>query len=1244
RALYDFDSNESTNLSFKRNDIIQVLTQLESGWWDGLCNGERGWFPSNYVTAYEGNHMLDEDEKLIDWITQHTPDGDAFYYNTKTGESSWELPIDDNESYSSTYTTSGNSNSRTLPENWVQQPTVDGRFYYYNVITKEIKWTYPKNGTMNATSSNSDISEYKDDEIELQKNYLKNDKIEDKASIINSKDSQTSNDTIQQMSQQRRSIENLSLIWTQKFTAQGRVFYYNKLTGETTWNFDNINADGQLMKVGDEILSNGGESGDEDLHEPLSPTPTLSMYSQPKIFSEDSILPNVNELVTWDSLLQNIILAIDNLNLAVLENLKQNYTSYTNAIVESVRIMLYASGTIEKDSPAIKHNKNLKVYHRRIMASLSKLVLSTKVASDVWPPPDSTQKLKNDAYEVLVAVRQFVQASEHIVVIRRVDPRILESTIGGSWRGNSNLLQTQKNGKNGIIRTNDRIPNLPSISSSISSQENNSIPNSPTHLYSQSRSLSNDLIASLDQTSRNISQTIVSLLSHVNKVIDTPHSISSSNISFASQLISQTKQVVTQVGQFLSLIEDINLDDLNESSLDTINEFKIAKQSTYNSIAGLVICIQSATDPLAPLNVMDQVLIATNKVDKAVADVVLATKFLVEEKDAQEQMKIQAMRPRRPSTVEVPPTKRRITSNSNSLDQIVETDLTTTDQSMTLKEAQSSTAGIKIVPEDDIIINDGDSTIVDLSSDDHDLPMSPISTNESYRLRSDSSVSSSTYNDALSFQTHSRSNSQFVSASADYPYSSSPPLTIEGTSGTISPRSENKVKKFFGEIVPHSHKQKEDKPWFLNHDYDQSEMIFNMEGYVKGGTLNALIERLTMHDLLDSNFIATFLLTYRSFCTTDEFFDRLVKRFMIQSPDNLTHDELEVWQEKKQTPIRIRVFNIMKTWLEYYYIDGEDSHCLERMSEFANTTMNEKMSFATKGLMKLIEKRVCKNAKFKELVITNSDKPPASILPKNIKKLKFLELDPLEIARQLTLIESKLYNKILPVECLNKAWSKDEGDYAAVNIKAMIVNSNQITGWVAESVLDQLEIKKRCLCIKHFVAVADKCRTLNNFNSLTAIISGLNSAPIHRLKRTWELVNSKTIQTLESLNKIMNSTKNFAEYRELIHSVNPPCVPFLGVYLTDLTFIEDGNPNNLKKSRLINFSKRMKTAEVIREIQQYQSAPYNLNSIQEIQAFIKCRLQNSRDVADLYDISLSMEPREREDEKIARLLQESGFL
>lgn len=49
RALYDYQSQDASSLSFYKGDIIEVLTQLESGWWDGLLNDERGWFPSNYV-------------------------------------------------------------------------------------------------------------------------------------------------------------------------------------------------------------------------------------------------------------------------------------------------------------------------------------------------------------------------------------------------------------------------------------------------------------------------------------------------------------------------------------------------------------------------------------------------------------------------------------------------------------------------------------------------------------------------------------------------------------------------------------------------------------------------------------------------------------------------------------------------------------------------------------------------------------------------------------------------------------------------------------------------------------------------------------------------------------------------------------------------------------------------------------------------------------------------------------------
>lgn len=118
------------------------------------------------------------------------------------------------------------------------------------------------------------------------------------------------------------------------------------------------------------------------------------------------------------------------------------------------------------------------------------------------------------------------------------------------------------------------------------------------------------------------------------------------------------------------------------------------------------------------------------------------------------------------------------------------------------------------------------------------------------------------------------------------------------------------------------------------------------------------------------------------------------------------------------------------------------------------------------------------------------------------------------------------------------------------------------------------------------------------------------------------------MNSLAALQAVTSSARSWAEYRQELHSVNPPCVPFVGIYLTDLVFIEDGNPDFLKGTdQHINFYKRVRTAEVIREIQQYQSVPYCLTPIREIQAYIRRGMDHSKSVSDLYEMSLVLEPR-----------------
>ncbi|KJH49966.1 repeat in HS1/Cortactin [Dictyocaulus viviparus] len=48
-AIYDYQKNDDDEISFEPDDIITNIEQIDAGWWRGLCNGQYGLFPANYV-------------------------------------------------------------------------------------------------------------------------------------------------------------------------------------------------------------------------------------------------------------------------------------------------------------------------------------------------------------------------------------------------------------------------------------------------------------------------------------------------------------------------------------------------------------------------------------------------------------------------------------------------------------------------------------------------------------------------------------------------------------------------------------------------------------------------------------------------------------------------------------------------------------------------------------------------------------------------------------------------------------------------------------------------------------------------------------------------------------------------------------------------------------------------------------------------------------------------------------------
>ena len=86
-----------------------------------------------------------------------------------------------------------------------------------------------------------------------------------------------------------------------------------------------------------------------------------------------------------------------------------------------------------------------------------------------------------------------------------------------------------------------------------------------------------------------------------------------------------------------------------------------------------------------------------------------------------------------------------------------------------------------------------------------------------------------------------------------------------------------------------------------------------------------------------------------------------------------------------------------------------------------------------------------------------------------------------------------------------------------------------------------------------------------------------------------------------------------------------PCVPYIGIFLTDLIFINEGNPDELKGTNLVNFDKCVMIANVIQRIQSLQQVPYCLQPIPEIQSYLS-DLQILEE-KELFELSLQREPR-----------------
>ncbi|KAJ5066860.1 guanine nucleotide exchange factor [Anaeramoeba ignava] len=398
--------------------------------------------------------------------------------------------------------------------------------------------------------------------------------------------------------------------------------------------------------------------------------------------------------------------------------------------------------------------------------------------------------------------------------------------------------------------------------------------------------------------------------------------------------------------------------------------------------------------------------------------------------------------------------------------------------------------------------------------------------------------------------------------------------------------------------------------------------------HVRAGTVQMLVKLLTKESATDPAYLKQFLLTYRSFSTPTEFLNLLIQRFYEQPSRYLDNHEQENFH-KKQNITRLKIISIINQWIKSHFYDFTNDPSLQKeISNFLDEAIElEIFKKPAQHVKSMIAKQF--ESREKKVIISVSKEIPKPILPKSLTSFKTLDIHHEELARQLTLIEFDLFCAIEPKECLSEGWLKKDKEIRSPNIVKFTKFFNQVGLWAATEILKCEKLRDRVQTITYFIKVEKKCREFHNFNTVQEIIAGLEVSPIYRLKKTWESVPEKIFRIHEQLISLMSLEDNYKGFRDAIQNENPPCIPYLGVYFTDLVFLGSGNKDTLPSKNgtkeLVNFEKCRKISKVIETIQQYQQFPYFFQPVKEIRQFIESSVSNVFDETEMFERSFQFE-------------------
>ncbi|GAV07928.1 hypothetical protein RvY_17704 [Ramazzottius varieornatus] len=378
---------------------------------------------------------------------------------------------------------------------------------------------------------------------------------------------------------------------------------------------------------------------------------------------------------------------------------------------------------------------------------------------------------------------------------------------------------------------------------------------------------------------------------------------------------------------------------------------------------------------------------------------------------------------------------------------------------------------------------------------------------------------------------------------------------------------------------------------------------------IKGGVVDALIVEATRASKKDFAYQEAFVATYRTFIPSSELIEKLLFRH-----GHFSHASCD---QREQSAARDTFTLLIRVVEELCLTEIFETSLIDSLLKFVQQLFTAGELTAARSLRKkILDKHdVLQKQRGSSVLLLQPN------TPRRGRRLAYLlDFKSQDLAEQMTLLDADLLSRIESTELLG--WTKEQSEFAGPNLTRFTEHFNKVSFWARTRLLEQTDQRDREKYFIKIMKIMKHLRRLQNFNSYLALLAAIDSAPVRRLNHSKTLNNE-----VKLLGELIDSSQSFRAYRAALANIQPPCIPYIGIALQDLTFVNESNDWLDTGKTVVNFSKRWQQYNVLNGLSRFlKTCQYNLQRNESIVQFFN-NFDSFLSEEALWQISEAIRPR-----------------